>query len=477
MDTLIQILQLIAAFAILIVLHEGGHFSAAKAFKVRVEKFYLFFDAANIKLFSTYSNWFRKLRGKQPVEKIYTKDEKGKEVLSGYKYEGTEYGIGWLPLGGYVKISGMIDESMDKEQLKAPAQPWEFRTKPAWQRLIIMLGGVIMNFIVAFVIYSTMLLVNGEQYIRTADLTYGFKFNEAAKNDGFKDGDIITSIDGNELEQWNVMCLRDLSNAKTATVLRDGNRVTINLPEKMNMLDMLKQPLYAEERLPLNIDSVLPGSPAQSIDIKKGSKIEAINGIKVSDFNDICNIFYNISSSLTKESSHADSLKARTINIAFDGTTKNLVLTPDFKLGFMNKQPEYKITTKDYNILSCIPAGISYGCEQISGYVNDLKYVFTKEGIKSASGPVGIVQIFPKAWDWLRFWRLTAFLSIALGVMNLLPIPALDGGHAVIAIWEIITRKKPSDKLLEKIQAVGMWILLALMVLVTWNDITRLLGF
>ena len=467
MDTVIRIAQLIAAFAILIILHEGGHFAAAKMFKVRVEKFFLFFDAYGVKLFSTYWGWWRKLIGKKPV----AKKEDGT-----YEYEGTEYGIGWIPLGGYVSIAGMIDETKDISKLSKEPQPWEFRTKPAWQRLIVMLGGIIVNFITAFVIYSCVLLVNGESYIAPEDMTYGMKFNEAAKRDGFEDGDRIVKIDDKKLEKWSVACMRDLSNAKEATVVRDGEEVVITLPEEMSMLDMIESPMYVQERIPMSVDSILPGSPAEALRLKKGDKITSINGQEICDFNDVQNILSALPSTLGKSSIAADTLKARHIAIAINGRDTTAVLTPEFTLGFTCEIPEYKITTKEYNVLSCIPAGVCYGWEQLKGYVNDLKYIFTKKGVKSMSGPVGIVQIFPSEWDWTRFWLLTAFLSIALGVMNVLPIPALDGGHAVMAIWEMITGRKPSDKFLNKVQTVGFWIIIALFIFITGNDILKLLG-
>lgn len=472
---MIQVLQLIAAFALLILLHEGGHFLAAKMFKVRVEKFYLFFDAWNLRFFSTYADWFRKLCGKQPAVKKFIKDKKGKEIQDGYEYEGTEYGIGWLPLGGYVKISGMVDESMDMEQLKKEPQPWEFRSKPAWQRLIIMLGGVIMNFITAFVIYSLVLCVWGDSYIEPKDMTYGMKFSAAAKHDGFLDGDIITDIDGKAVRKWSTSCIRDMSNAKTVTVLRNGASLDIDMPEDMNMLEMIDPELYVQERVPLNIDSITPGSPAESIGLKPGDTITTVNGVPVTDFNDLTTILTSLPSTLSEDAIAADTLKARNITLTVNGEEKSVTLTSDFKLGFVNKLPEYKITTIEYNLFSSIPAGVTLGWNQLCGYVNDLKYIFTAKGAKSVGGPIGIVQIFPKVWDWMRFWMLTAFLSIVLGVMNLLPIPALDGGHAVLAVWEIITRRKPSDKFLEKVQYVGLWLIIALMVFATWNDIMRLL--
>lgn len=468
--TFIKIAQVIIAFAILIILHEGGHFIAAKLFKIRVEKFYLFFDAWNFKLFSTYWNAFRKLIGKKPIEK----DEKGK-----FKYSGTEYGIGWLPLGGYVKISGMIDESMDKEQMKQPPQPWEFRTKPAWQRLIVMLGGIIVNFITAFIIYIGVLFAWGENYLKPTDITYGMKFNEQAIADGFRDGDQFLKIDNTPVRAWDVNVLRNISNAKEVTVKRQGKEVTLKMPEGMNMLDMVQSiPPYADILIPMNIDSILPGSPAATIGLKSGDKINAINQTEITCFNDLIAELALLKESVNENSTAADSLKARTVTLVVNNTdTVNATLTNDFKLGFNNKIPEYKITNKEYGFFESIPAGIKSGYDKLVSYVSDLKYLFTAEGAKSMSGIVGITNIFPAEWDWQRFWLLTALLSIALGVMNVLPIPALDGGHAVFALYEIITRRKPSEKVLEVAQYVGFIIIIALMILATWNDFSRIFGW
>lgn len=470
---LIKALQLVLAFSILIILHEGGHFFFAKIFKVRVEKFYLFFDW-KFNLFSTYAPWFRKLIGKKPVPK--RKDKDGKE-LSEYEYEGTEYGIGWIPLGGYVKISGMIDESMDKEQMKQPPQPWEFRTKPAWQRLFIMLGGVIVNFILAFIIYSGVLFVWGESYTRPQDMTYGLKFNEQAKADGFKDGDIIIRLDEEEVDRWSPAVLQDMANAKTAIVLRNGKEVSIALPEGLNLMDMIEAPRYADTRLPLCVDSVMEDMPAGKIGLKKGDVINAINGIKIADYNDLINQIATLQEGLSEESTSADSLRKRTVALVINNTdTVNAVLTSEFKLGFTNKIPDYKITTKEYGLLESIPAGIKYGCETLVSYVDQMKYVFTKKGARNVGGFIGIAKIFPDEWDWQRFWLLTAFLSVALGFMNVLPIPALDGGHALFTIYEIITGKKPGEKFLERAQYVGMFLILALLIFANLNDILRLFG-
>lgn len=469
MEWLIQGAQLIAALSLLVILHEGGHFFFAKLFKTRVEKFYLFFDY-KFHIFSTYSNWFRKIMGKQPV----TKKEDGE-----YEYEGTEYGIGWIPLGGYVKISGMIDESMDKKQLEKPAQPWEFRTKKAWQRLFIMLGGVIMNFITAFVIYSMALYVKGTEYVKSTDMTYGMKFSAAAKEDGFKDGDIITHIDDEEVLFWKTARLQDISNAKTVTVLRNGKKEVIVLPQEMSLLDMMEQePIYAEIRMPSCIDSIFPGSPAEKIGLKKGDKITSINGKVVADHNDVKYQTLLLQDVLDEKSTHADSLKQRSITLVVnDKDTIKAILDANFQLGIVNKMPyEDKVTVKHYGFFESFPAGIEHGWNVMKSYVDQLKYLFTKKGAKSVGGFIGIGKIFSPVWDWAKFWDMTAFLSVALGVMNLLPIPALDGGHAIITVFEMCTGKKPSDKFLEKIQIVGMWLLLGLMLWANLNDILKLIG-
>lgn len=469
MEWVIQGGQLIAALSLLVILHEGGHFLFAKLFKTRVEKFYLFFDY-KFGLFSTYSKWFRKLLGKSPVPK----KENGE-----YEYQGTEYGIGWIPLGGYVKIAGMIDESMDKEQMALPPKPWEFRTKKAWQRLFIMLGGVIMNFITAFVIYAMVLFAWGKTYVKSTDMEYGMKFSAQAKEDGFRDGDIITKIDDTEVEFWSTGKLQDISNAKTVTVLRQGKQEIITLPNDMSLLDMMEQePMYAEILMPSEVDSVYPNSPAAKAGLKKGDVITSINGKTIKSHNDVRYELVVIQDVLNEKSTATDSLKARNITLVVnDKDTLNATLTSDFKLMFGNKVPyEDKLTTKKYGFFEAFPAGVQLGWNTMKNYVDQLKYLFTKKGARSVGGFIGIGKIFSPVWDWEKFWMMTAFLSVALGVMNLLPIPALDGGHAIITVFEMCTGKKPSEKFLEKIQVVGMWLLLALMVWANLNDILRLLG-
>ena len=486
---LIKALQLIVALALLIILHEGGHYLAAKIFKVRVEKFYLFFDW-KFSIFSTYSNWWRKLTGKSPAKK----KENGE-----YEYEGTEYGIGWIPLGGYVKISGMIDESSFNEddsqtnfwkqlpQLMkniivknsdVKGEKWEFRTHPAWQRLIIMLGGIIMNFITAFVIYAMVLFTWGESFVKSEDMNYGMKFSEQAKADGFRDGDIIIKTDNEPVESWSTSVLQDMSNAKTVTVLRAGKKVIITMPQELSLLDMIEPPLYATMRAPLSIDSILPGTPAEDMGLKKTDRICSINGVKVKDFNDFQNSLIALQKALPEGANFGDSLKARQITLVLnDSITKQVTLTPEFTLGFANALPyQDKITTKTYGFFESFPAGIQYGMQTLASYVDQMKYVFTKKGARQVGGFISIGKIFPDAWNWQKFWLLTAFLSIVLGFMNVLPIPALDGGHALFATFELLTGKRLNDNFLLVVQYFGMYLLLAIMVLAQLNDILRVLG-
>ncbi len=509
---LIKIAQVIAAFSLLIVLHEGGHFLFAKLFKIRVEKFYLFFDFPIVVprpqfAFLTYrkGKWsilkytrIKDLGGSDgTTQPNYTVSafsviliDKGKVQFCKWEHNlekiqkeemkqpdyATEYGIGWLPLGGYVNISGMIDES--KQTLASEPKNWEFRTKPAWQRLLVMLGGILMNFITAFIIYMGVLYTWGENYVKPTDITYGLKFNEVAKTNGFKDGDIIIKTDGNEVKTWDLNVLRDISNSSEVTVLRNKKEVNISLPSDMNMLEMIQStPPYADLLIPLDIDSIVVGSPAAKAGLKPHDVINEINGEKIECYNDVVYVMALLKGSLNENSTAADSLKQRTVSLVVNGSdTMNVVLTPEFTLGFQNKIPEYKVTNRQYGLLESIPAGIASGWDKLTSYVNDLKYVFTAQGAKSVSGVIGITNIFPETWNWQKFWLLTALLSIALGVMNLLPIPALDGGHAVFALYEIITRRKPSDKVLERAQYIGFMLILALLIFATWNDITRLFG-
>lgn len=475
---LIKALQLIVALSLLVVLHEGGHFMFAKLFKVRVKRFYLFFDFPFYPKpqFSlvTYQNG--KLRFFVHRKEQTPEEEEAENNLPEEEFH-TEYGIGYVPLGGYVDLIGMIDEN--KKELSAETHPWEFRTKPAWQRLLIMLGGILMNFLTAFVIYAMILFTWGETYVKSTDMEYGLKFSEQAKVDGFRDGDIIIKIDDDELESWKTANLQDLSNAKTATVLRNGKEEVITLPKSMSLLDMVQEnPMYATPLLPMEVDSVVAESPAAKIGLKKGDKITAINGTKVADFNEFIYQISLLQQGLDEKSTPLDSLKKRQVTLVINAKdTVKTTLTSEFTKGFANKTPYLdKVSTKEYGFFEAFPAGVSLGWETMKSYVDQMKYLFTKKGARSVGGFIGIGKIFPDVWDWQRFWMLTAFLSVALGVMNVLPIPALDGGHAIITIYEMITRRKPSEKFLERVQMIGMWLLIALMILANGNDILRLFG-
>ena len=451
---LIRVLQLILALTILVFLHEGGHFFFAKLFGVRVEKFYIFFD------------WKFSLFKFKP------------------KKSDTEYGIGWIPLGGYCKIAGMIDESFDTEQMKQPEQPWEFRTKPTWQRLLIMIGGVLVNFLLALFIYSQILFWWGDSYIPVKDMTLGMKFNQEAKSYGFKDGDILVGTEKREFKEFGANLYRDISEAHRVDIIRDGKPMSINLPGEINMLNMIKaDPAFVRPLMPAVVDSILPETPAAKIGMKKGDKILAVNGSPIDSYNEFIDQLGRRNDMLLTSKTTADSLNARTITLVYGNETKTdttqVVLTPDLKLGFSIKSlaDMYQPTTIEYSFLESIPAGIKYGWNVLTSYVDDMKYVFTAEGAKSLGGFGAIGSLFPPMWDWYMFWKMTAFLSIILAFMNILPIPALDGGHVLFLLYEMITRRKPSENFMIKAEYVGFGLLILLMVAANLNDILRWLGY
>ena len=445
------------AISILVLLHEGGHFFFAKLFGVRVEKFYLFFDP-----------WFHLFEFKP-------------------KRSETTYGVGWLPLGGYCKISGMIDESFDTEQMKKPAQPWEFRSKPAWQRLLIMVGGVLVNFLLALFIYAMVLFTWGDSYYSLRDMSMGMKFNESAKAMGFRDGDILLRTDEKTFEKFDVDMYRAIANAKTVTVKRQGKEVTITMPEDVSLLTMVKeQPVFARPFIPADIDSVLADTPAQKIGMRNGDKLLAIGGKSIDSWNEFDDQIGRMSDMLAASTTPADSLKARTTTVVFahDGgkatpDTAQVVLNPDLTLGVGRTYlgTYYKPVKLEYGFFESFPAGAVYGVDVLRGYVDDMKYVFTADGAKSLGGFGAIGSLFPPTWDWMMFWRMTAFLSIILAFMNILPIPALDGGHVLFLLYEMITRRKPSENFLIKAEYVGFGILILLMVVANMNDILRWLGY
>ena len=438
---LIRALQLILALSLLVLVHEFGHFLFARIFKVRVEKFYLFFD------------WKFSLFKWKP------------------KNSDTEYGIGWIPLGGYCKISGMIDESMDTEQMNKPAEDWEYRSKPAWQRLLIIVGGVMFNLILATFIYAMVLFAWGESHTDLHSMKNGLVFNETAQEIGFRNGDIITRADGEELHKLYhdkvraANIFRSICNAKEITVLRDGTELSIAIPDTLGLLNMNKGGLFMQERILPIIDSVDVNSAGAVAGVAKGDRIISADGNSIDSWTDFKKALATLQEN-GKQSFDIEVMRdsAITLPVNVDST---------FIVGLMPVLNNYPFVHSDYGFFASFPAGISFGFDVLRGYVSDFKYVFTSDGAKSVGMFASIGSLFPAAWNWHEFWLMTAFLSIILAFMNILPIPALDGGHAVFLIYELITGKQPSDKFMERAQMVGMLLLLGLFILATYNDLMK----
>ncbi len=444
---LIRALQLMMALSLLVIIHEGGHFLFARLFKVRVEKFCLFFDP-----------WFTLFKFKP-------------------KNSDTEYGVGWLPLGGYVKIAGMIDESMDTEQMKEPVKDWEFRAKPAWQRLLIMIGGVLFNFLLALFIYSMILFAWGDAYFPLQEMEYGMKFNDRAKEIGFCDGDILLRADDKEFTRWGVDMLRDIVDARVVTVKREGVETPVYIPDDLSLLTIgNEKPVFVDFLLPAVVDTVIPNYPGMAAGLQKGDSIVALNGAAIGSWNDFTESLADLK---YKESVVPDSADWRLVSLEISRAgvmdTLSFRLDSAFMVGIAPKTllDLYTLKEIEYGFFESFPAGITHGVNVLKGYVNDMKYVFSKEGASSLGGFATIGSIFPSQWNWHRFWEMTAFLSIILAFMNILPIPALDGGHVLFLLYEIIARRKPSDKFMEHAQIVGMAILLLLLVWANFNDIMR----
>ena len=443
MIVLIKTLQVVLALSVLILVHEFGHFFFAKLFGIRVDKFYLFFDAGEFRLFSTRSKWFRKL------------------VPGSEKWE-TEYGIGWLPLGGYCKISGMIDESLDTDQMKSEPQDWEFRSKPAWQRLLVMAGGVMMNFLLAVCIYIGILAGWGENYIgNDGNKIY---VNELAYDMGFRNGDQILSYDDYRPENF-AMLQADLvrNNVSKVSVLRQVDTVDLYI-DRNRIGEVLQTPGMFDLALPFIISSV----PEESINfgqsLMEGDQVIGVDGKRVDFVQDTRPILANLAGQLVElEILRGEDTLALTVQVDTAG-----------RIGVILQQPEIK--TKEYSLLAAIPAGARKTVTTIGGYLQDLKLVFTPrtEAYKSVGSFISIGQIFPSNWNWFSFLNILAMLSVMLGVMNLIPIPALDGGHIAFTLYEIVTRRKPSDKFLTVMQVIGMILIFALMILSFGNDIVRL---
>ncbi len=452
---LIKLLQFMLAISILVLLHEGGHFFFSKLFGVRVEKFFLFFDP-----------WFHLFQFKP-------------------RKSDTTYGIGWLPLGGYCKISGMIDESFDTEQMQKPAEPWEFRSKPAWQRLLIMIGGVLVNFLLALFLYAMCLFTWGDDYVKPKDMPLGMKFNKEAKALGFQDRDILVGTDQGEFKKFGADMFREMATAHKAYVIRDGKQVSIDMPGDLDLLDMFKStPPFMTQFIEARVDSVLSGSLAEHMGFRKGDIITSLNGKRITSFNDFQYEVGRIDDVLDYAKTHQDSLKALTVTVtlarqAGEQTcklTRKGVLKDDLKFGYMPQLPADKVTHIEYGFFESFPAGIKYGCNVLSGYVGDMKYIFSAEGAKSLGGFGAIGSMFPDVWNWHKFWLMTAFLSIILAFMNILPIPALDGGHVLFLLYEMITRRKPSENFMIRAEYIGIGILMLLMIVANLNDVLRWIG-
>ncbi|WP_435313861.1 RIP metalloprotease RseP [Cellulophaga fucicola] len=434
MELFIQIVQFILIISVLVILHELGHFIPAKYFKTKVEKFYLFFDVK----FSLFKK----------------------------KIGDTVYGIGWLPLGGYVKIAGMIDESMDTEQMKSEPQPWEFRSKPAWQRLIIMLGGVTVNFFLAWFIYTMLLFNNGDTYIPADNLKHGILIDSIGEQLGLKTGDKILAIDGKKSKKFTDAVL-DIILGDDVTVNRDGKEITVPLsPEGKEAVFSTQGRNFLGYRQKAVIDSVLPGSAADNGGVVKGDEIVAVNGKKASYWNEFVGVI---------QSSPEKNIE---VEVLRNGETKNLNITvpKEAAIGVVLSKKDLFVTD-EYSFFGAIPEGFNKTISVLTMQIRQFKVIFnTKTGAyKQVKGPIGIVEMMPKQWDWTFIWSFMAMFSVWLAFLNILPIPALDGGHVMFLLYEIISGRPPSEKVLEKGQIIGFVILMGLMAIVFGNDIWNII--
>lgn len=462
----VRVAELFLALSILVVFHEFGHYSFARLFGIWVEKFYMFF---NYKLTlvkwkpGKYLKWFSHGSEMGNMEG----DDKDENKNS---WRATEYGIGWIPLGGYCAISGMIDESMNTEAMKQPAKPWEFRSKPAWQRLLVMLGGVLFNLLLAMIIYTGIVYSQGELIIRYSDITEGMTFSETGHKYGFKDGDILVAADGKKLEYMtDKSSSAYLITARQVTVRRDGRDTVINLPKGF-FSDLEKDAedgiIFMSPRVPVMVKETMLHQGGEKAGLQQGDRMLAVNGVPTPCYE------------LFAQELEKNKDKLVTLDFMRDGkkmTVTDVPVDADGKLGIMleNMYTVYGTSVRHYNFFQAIPRGIRMGWDQTVGYVKQLKLIFTPEGAKSVGSFGTIGSIFPSTWNWVSFWDITAFISVILAVMNLLPIPALDGGHVVFLLYEMITRRKPSLKFMEVAQMVGMGLILALMVYAIGNDIFR----
>jgi regulator of sigma E protease len=439
MVILIKAAQLLLSLSILVILHEFGHFLFAKLFRCRVEKFYLFFDP-----------WFSLF-----------KVQKGE----------TEYGVGWLPLGGYVKIAGMIDESMDKEQMKLPPEPWEFRSKPTWQRLLIMIGGVLFNLILALILYAMILFTWGEEYLPSQNAKFGIVVSETGREIGLQNGDKILSVDGKHVESFfKIVPTIVLDDAQFIEVQRDTQKLSLQIKKEI-IPKLLTDRSVISLRVPFSckITAFSKQSPARDAGLELGDEILSVDSMKFRFYDEFVDkLAQSKNKEINVEYRHNGVVSTRKVNIGSTG------LIGIQRANDLDGVFEYK--TIKYSFLESIPAGISKGYNAVGEYLKQFKLLFSPQtkAYESLGGFIAIGNIFPGVWDWESFWNLTAFLSIILAVMNILPIPALDGGHVLFLLYEIITRRKPSDKFLEYAQIGGMVLLFSLLLYANGNDILKL---
>ena len=489
MTILIKVLQFFLSLSILIFIHELGHFLAAKAFKTRVEKFYLFFDwgFSIFRCKKVNGKWRFKFFSPNVPEKYTTTEYKDAAGKKQKKYDPidlstlseddwrrndeTEYGIGWFPLGGYNKIAGMIDESMDKSQMQQPPQPWEFRSKPAWQRFIIMVAGVFMNVLLAVTIYIGLLAKEGEQYLPTAEVNkYGISVDSVGYELGLRDGDKILSIDGEYVENFQQIPMQIiLDKAKTIEVERNGKNMVINLPEDaVTKLLSSQDASFISFRVPFMVADVIDKSAAKEGGLEVGDIIIGINDVETPYYQDFVKSI--------KQYKNQD-ITIRVVR-DFDTLALAMHLPEEGVIGAYLAPIStcFELETKEYSFLEAIPAGFSKTFTELGDYWKQVKLIFNPKtkAYESVGGFISIGKIFPDTWIWSLFWRMTAFLSVALAVMNILPIPALDGGHILFLLFEIITRRKPSDKFMEVAETIGLIIVLGLVILANGNDIIRL---
>lgn len=456
-----KIIALLISLSILVFIHELGHYLFARLFKTRVEKFYLFFNP----YFSLVR--IKKVKGKWMFSWL------SKSAPESFKEDpdNTEWGIGWVPLGGYCSIAGMIDESTTSaDQLSSEPKPWEYRSKPAWQRLFIVLGGVIMNFIGALIIFSFILFTWGKETLPIQSASMGYDYTEVALDNGFQNGDIIIAVNAKPVtEMSEVVELLLLDGSSHCTIKRGNKIMRLDIPSDFSkQFIAAKSTMFAIPRFPFIIDNFALGSLAQDKGMMIGDSITGINGVSTPTFNDFVQ--------------EISKYKNQEIKLGFFRNSQELELSikldENAKIGAVSRSPYAIYPTKkiEYGFLESIPAGIAQGSQSLVNYVKQFKYVFSKEGASQLGGFGTIGNLFPSSWNWQIFWNMTAFLSIILAFMNILPIPALDGGHVMFTLWEIITGKKPGDRFMERAQLIGMALLFALLIFANGNDLFRWLG-